>query len=66
MNKDVSWFGGRKAGLDLKYNPTKNQFADTPEGLRQFLDHRWKALGKENSDLSGLFLFKHYPESYIE
>ena len=32
------------------------QFAKKPEGLRQFRDHRLKALGKENSDLSGLFL----------
>ena len=29
----------------------KNQFANEPEGLRQFRDHRWKALGKENPDL---------------
>ena len=33
----------------------KNQFADEPEGLQQFQDHRWKALGGENLDLTGLF-----------
>ena len=44
----------------------KNQFAKESEGLRQFRDHRWKALGEENSYLLGLFLFRHYSESYIE
>ena len=44
------------AGLLIRYTHTKNQFADEPEGLRHFRDHRWKALSKENSDLSGLFL----------
>ena len=39
------------AGLDVQYEPTKNQFTDKPEGLRQFRDHRWKALGKENPNL---------------
>ena len=34
--------------------------------LRHVQDHRWKALGGENSDLSGLFLFGRYFESYIE
>ena len=44
----------------------KNQFGKQPEGLRRFRDHRWKALGEENSDLVGLFLFRQYFESYIE
>ena len=54
------------AGLNVQYEPMKNQFPDEPEGFRQFRDHRWKALGKENSDLSGLSLFGHYFESCIE
>ena len=33
----------------------KNQFVSEPEGLRQFQDHHWEALGKENSDLPGSF-----------
>ena len=37
----------------------KNQFADEPEGLQQFQDHHWKALGEENPDPSGLFLCDH-------
>ena len=45
---------------------TKKQFRKQPDGLRQFREYRWKALGKENSDLSGLFLFGQYSESYIE
>ena len=44
------------AGLPISKTHTKNQFADQPEGLRHFRDHRWKALGKKNSDLSGRFL----------
>ena len=44
----------------------KNQFTNEPEGLRHFRDHRWKALGEENSILSGPFLFRHYFESYTE
>ena len=50
------------AGLPISDTHTKNQFADELEGLRQFRDHRWKALGEENPDLSGLFLFRHYFE----
>ena len=34
----------------------KNQFADGPEGLQKFRDHRWKAFGEENSDLPSIFL----------
>ena len=48
----------------MRYEPAKNQFANEPEGLRHFRDHRWKALGEENADLLGLFLFGHYFESY--
>ena len=64
-----SWvyFRGRStAGLPIGYTHTKHRFADEPEGLRRFRDHRGKALGEENPDLSGLFLFRHYFESYIE
>ena len=52
-------------GLPIRYPHTENQFADEPEGLRHFRDHCWKTLGKENSGLSGLFLFRQYLESYI-
>ena len=55
---------GSTAGLLISYTHTNNQFANEPEGLRHFRDHRWKALGEENPDLSGLFLFRHYFESY--
>ena len=48
------------AGWDVQYEPTKNQFTDEPEKLRQFRDHRWKALGEENSDLLGLFFCDHF------
>ena len=44
------------AGLDPQKKHTKNQVPDEPEGLRQFRDHHWKALGEENSDLLGIFL----------
>ena len=54
------------AGLPISETHTKNQSADEPEGLKHFGDHWWEALGKENSDLSGLFLFRHYSESYVE
>ena len=54
------------AGLPILRTHTKNQFGKQPEGLRQFRDRRWKALGEENSDLSGHFLFRQYFESYIE
>ena len=33
--------------------------------LRQFRDHRWKALNEENPDLSGLFLCDHFLTSYF-
>ena len=52
------------AGLPILWTHTNNQFGKQPEGLRHFRDHRWKALGEENSDLPGLFLFGHYFESY--
>ena len=54
------------AGIPISETHTKYQFCKQPEGLRPFRDHRWKALGEENSDLSGLFLFRQYFESYIE
>ena len=54
------------AGLLFLETHTKNQFGKELEGLRQFRDHGWKALGEENSDLSDLFLFGQYFESYIE
>ena len=54
------------AGLLINDTHTNNQFANEPEGLRHFQDHCWKALGEENPDLSGPFLFRHYFESYTE
>ena len=39
---------GSTAGLPTSETHTKNQFASEPEGLRQFRDHRWKALDEEN------------------
>ena len=42
------------AGLRISKTHTK-KFANKPEELRQFQDHRWKALGKKNSDLPGIF-----------
>ena len=54
------------AGLLFLETHTNNQFANEPEGLRHFRDHRWKALGEENQDLSGPFLFRHYFGSYTE
>ena len=35
------------AGLDPRCTNTKNQFPNEPEGLRQFRDQRWKALGEK-------------------
>ena len=43
------------AGLPISKTHKKHQFADKPEGLRQFRDHHWKALGKENLNLPGFF-----------
>ena len=42
------------AGLDLQYEPTKKNCRRTGYIL-QFQGNRWKALGEENSDLSGIF-----------
>ena len=56
-------FLSRKQGEDyipISETHTKNQFANEPEGLRQFRDQRWKALGKDNSDLPGLFFCDHF------
>ena len=54
----------RERGLQLDWasasEPTKNQFAGRPEGLRHFRDHRWKALGKENSNLPGSIFCDHF------
>ena len=58
--------GRSTAGLLFLETHTNNQFGKQPEGLQHFRDHRWKALGEENPDLSGLFFFRHYFESYIE
>ena len=38
----------------------KNQFANEPEGLRHFQDHRWKALVEENPDLLCIFFSDHF------
>ena len=54
------------AGLVVQYEPTKHRFTNETEGLRQCRDHRWTALGEENSDLPGPFVLRHYFESYIE
>ena len=62
--KDKNTFKNVTAGLPILWTHTNNQFANKPEGLRHFRDHRWKALGKENPDLSGPFLFRHYFVSY--
>ena len=40
----LSWIG-----RPIRAN--KNQFANESKGLRQFRDHRWKALGKEDPNL---------------
>ena len=45
---------------------TQKYFANEPEGLQHLRDHSWKALGEENPNHLGLFLFRHYFESYIE
>ena len=42
-------------GSPISDTHLKNQFADKLEGLRQFWDHRWKALGEENSDFCDYF-----------
>ena len=54
------------AGLLFLETHTDIQFGKQLEGLRHFRDHRWKALGKENPDFSGLFWFRQYFEGYIE
>ena len=58
IRNDFDYLGDNcfTAGLDVQYKPTKHQFPNEPEELRQFRGHRWKPLCKENSDLSGLFL----------
>ena len=53
------------AGLPFSETHTEHQFANEPEGLRKFRDHRWKALGEENSDLSGIFFCDHFLISHF-
>ena len=38
----------------------EKKIVNEPEGLRQFQDHRWKALDEENPDLPGIFFFDHF------
>ena len=45
--------------MDPKCTHMKNQFLNRPEGLRQFWDHRWKALDGENPDLLSTFCVIH-------
>ena len=47
---------GTTAGLTISETHTKKLFANEPEGLRQFQDQRWKALGEENPNLPGIFV----------
>ena len=45
--------------VQLDWTPVEAHEKLVPEktqGLRQFRDHRWKALGEENPNLLGLFL----------
>ena len=53
------------AGLPISETHTKNRFANEPEGLQQFQDRRWKALGKDNSDLPGTLLCDYFLTSYF-
>ena len=53
------------AGLNIRVMRMKNQIFNKPEGLRQFRDHRWKALCKENSDLPCTFFCDHILASYF-
>ena len=53
------------AGLDAQYEPTKNQFQNEPEGLRQFQDHHRKAFGEENPNILGPILYDHFLASYF-
>ena len=58
------WFSGYSLIVDQQHGH-KNQFVSEPEVLRQFRDHRWKALGKENSDLPCPFFCDHFSTSYF-
>ena len=53
------------AGLPISETHKKNQFTNEPEGLRQFRDHCWKALGENNLDLSGSIFCDHFLTSYF-
>ena len=58
LHRPTTWHMHSKyitAELPVSETHTKNQFADKPEGLRQFRDQCWKALGEENSDMPGIF-----------
>ena len=54
------------AGLSFSEMHTKNKFANEPEGLRQFQDHRWKVLSEKNLDLRGIFFCDHFSASYFK
>ena len=56
--KGYSWIADQRDALE-------KSFFKEPEGLRQFRDHRWKALGKKNSDLTGIFFCDHFFASYF-
>ena len=58
------WSRLSTAGLPISEIHTRNIF-DIQEGLRQFQDHRWKALGEENSDPPGLFFCDHFLAFYF-
>ena len=53
------------AGLPISVSEThtKNQFANEPEGTRQFRDHHWKVLGEKSSDLPSIFFCNHFLNS---
>ena len=61
----IATVGMYTAGLLISYTHTNNQFAKQPEGLRQFRDHRWKALGEDNPDLRGIFFCDHFLASHF-
>ena len=44
----VMYLSTPTAGLPISETHTKNKFANKPEGLRHFWDHRWKALSEGN------------------
>ena len=44
------------AGLPIGETHTKNQFVSKPEGPQTLRGRHWKAFGRENRNLQGLFL----------